>query len=86
MRKLHLGIQWQSVRLAVGISLGVVIMTTLPMFLYYQLDPMILLSTRWFGIPFFVFYSLLVLPLVYQQGTCLAISIRSGWISLWSRF
>lgn len=56
MRKLHLGIQWQSIRLGVGISLGVVIMTMLPMFFYYQLDPMILLSTRWFGIPFFVFY------------------------------
>ncbi len=44
MRKLHLGLQWQSVRLGVGISLGVVTMTTLPMFFYYQLDPMILLS------------------------------------------
>ncbi|BBP92194.1 hypothetical protein BsIDN1_58120 [Bacillus safensis] len=57
MRKFHLGLQWQSVRLGVGISLGVVTMTTLPMFFYYQLDPMILLSTRWFGIPFFLYFT-----------------------------
>ncbi|WP_348936225.1 two-component system sensor histidine kinase LiaS [Bacillus sp. BS1807G30] len=68
MRKLHLGIQWQSVRLAVGISLGVVIMTTFPMFFYYQLDPMILLSTRWFGIPFFCILLIISLAIGVSAG------------------
>ncbi|MFS0656140.1 two-component system sensor histidine kinase LiaS [Bacillus sp. 179-C3.3 HS] len=52
MKRLHLGIQWQSVRLAVGVALGALIVTTLPLVFYYQLDPLILLSSRWFGIPF----------------------------------
>ncbi|MCM2989807.1 two-component system sensor histidine kinase LiaS [Bacillus safensis] len=68
MRKLHLGIQWQSVRLGVGISLGVVTMTTLPMFFYYQLDPMILLSTRWFGIPFFCILLIISLAIGISAG------------------
>ncbi|MGE6630029.1 two-component system sensor histidine kinase LiaS [Bacillus sp. NPDC077027] len=68
MKRLRLGIQWQAVRLAVGIALSVVILSTLLMVFYYRLDPMLLLSYRWSGIPFFLILLLMSLIIGVTAG------------------
>ena len=47
-------IQWRSVRLSLGVSFTIFLAVLGFMLFYYQLDPRVLIASRWFGIPFII--------------------------------
>ncbi|MDA7027465.1 two-component system sensor histidine kinase LiaS [Bacillus sp. CLL-7-23] len=47
-------IQWRAVRLSLGVSLTIFLSVLGFMLFYYQLDPRVLITSRWFGIPFII--------------------------------
>lgn len=69
-RKILSNIQWRSVRMYLGVSFFVMGAITLLLFFYYQLDPSLLLSSKWFGVPFFVILLMI----------CVFIGFGSGYI------
>jgi NarL family two-component system sensor histidine kinase LiaS len=69
-RKTLSNIQWRSVRLFLGASFFVTSAITLLLFFYYHLDPNLLLSSKWFGVPFFVILLM----------ACVLIGFGSGYI------
>ncbi|MBY8911343.1 sensor histidine kinase [Bacillus sp. YC2] len=69
-KKILANIQWRAMRMTTGISLLLCAAFITLMLLYYQLDPVLLLSSGWFGIPF-----VLILLL-----TSLAAGLISGYM------
>ncbi|AFJ63484.1 MULTISPECIES: two-component system sensor histidine kinase LiaS [Bacillus] len=53
-KKLLANIQWRAMRMTAGLSLLLCAVFITLMLLYYGLDPMLLFSSGWFGIPFVV--------------------------------
>ncbi|ALC82317.1 MULTISPECIES: two-component system sensor histidine kinase LiaS [Bacillus] len=69
-RKILSNIQWRSVRMYLGASFFVMSAITVLLFFYYQLDPSLLLSSKWFGVPFFAILLMI----------CVFIGFGSGYI------
>ncbi|MFN2744214.1 MULTISPECIES: two-component system sensor histidine kinase LiaS [unclassified Bacillus (in: firmicutes)] len=61
-------IQWRAVRLSLGVSFTVFIAVLGFMLFYYQLDPRVLIASRWFGIPFIALLLLISAAVGFASG------------------
>ncbi|KKB75432.1 MULTISPECIES: two-component system sensor histidine kinase LiaS [Bacillus] len=61
-------IQWRSVRLSMGVSFTIFLAVLGFMLFYYQLDPRVLIASRWFGIPFIILLLLISAAVGFGAG------------------
>lgn len=61
-------IQWRAVRLSLGVSFTIFLAVLGFMLFYYQLDPRVLIVSRWFGIPFIALLALISTAVGFGSG------------------
>ncbi|MCG8397132.1 two-component system sensor histidine kinase LiaS [Bacillus atrophaeus] len=67
-KKILANIQWRAIRMTTGISLLLCAALIGLLLFYYQLDPVLLLSSGWFGIPFILILLLISLAVGFASG------------------
>ncbi|WP_069838754.1 two-component system sensor histidine kinase LiaS [Bacillus sp. F56] len=67
-KKLLASLQWRAIRMTTGISLLLFACMITFMMFYYRLDPRILLSSSWFGIPFILILLLISVTIGFASG------------------
>lgn len=61
-------LQWRAIRMTTGISLLLFVCLISFMMFYYRLDPLVLLSSSWFGIPFILILLLISVTVGFASG------------------
>ncbi|MGJ3545223.1 two-component system sensor histidine kinase LiaS [Bacillus subtilis] len=67
-KKMLVSLQWRAIRMTTGISLLLFVCLISFMMFYYQLDPLVLLSSSWFGIPFILILLLISVTVGFASG------------------
>ena len=71
-------IQWRAVRLSLGVSFTIFLAVLGFMLFYYQLDPRVLIVSRWFGIPFIALLALISTAVGFGSGYMFGNQLKNG--------